>query len=105
MTEFATLIAAGVITWALRASFISVGPGWQFPPLVEELLNNGRFAIIAALATSAIVASGDGSLLDIPAAWLIGGAVATAAALSFRNIAWPMVAGIGAVWVLSFAGL
>lgn len=58
MTDFAIIAAAGLATWVLRASFITLVGDRQLPEASEPVLRYARPAVLAALAASATVGSG-----------------------------------------------
>jgi branched-subunit amino acid transport protein len=58
MTDFAIITAAGLVTWLLRASFISLVGSRELPASSEQVLRYARPAVLAALAASATVGSG-----------------------------------------------
>ncbi len=58
MTDLAIIAAAGLATWVLRASFITLVGDRQLPEASESVLRYARPAVLAALAASATVGSG-----------------------------------------------
>ncbi len=58
MTDIAIIAAAGLVTWMLRASFISLVGSRELPSSSEQVLRYARPAVLAALAASATIGSG-----------------------------------------------
>lgn len=74
MTDLAIIAAAGLATWVLRASFITLVGDRQLPEASEHVLRYARPAILAALAASATVGSG-GVIASVTLLPRIAGAV------------------------------
>ena len=58
MIDLAIIAAAGLATWALRASFITLAGDRDLPEASESVLRYARPAVLAGLAASATVGSG-----------------------------------------------
>ena len=95
-----TIIAAGVITYVTRASFIALGDRVTLPPAVERALNYVGPASFAAIAAPAVFGGdrfaefGD----DIPR--IIAVTVAGAVIWKTRNVPASLVVGMSTLWVL-----
>ncbi len=78
MIDLWVIAAAGILTYALRASFIAaLGPS-AAPPLLERMLRQVKPAVLAALvATSVVGGSGGESMLPVLVALAGAGLLAT----------------------------
>ena len=92
--------AAGLITYATRASFIAAGDRISLPPRVEQALKYVGPASFAAIAAPAVLGGdqfaefGD----DIPR--LFAMVVAGAVIWRTRNVPASLVTGMGTLWLL-----
>jgi branched-subunit amino acid transport protein len=98
------LLAAGVVTWLMRASFIIVGSGAELPAVAERLIAHTRPAILAALVTSAVLAQGGGDAQHVPLAWLIATVVTAIAARWRGNLGLSGAAGLATLWLATAVG-
>jgi branched-subunit amino acid transport protein len=102
--EVFILIAAGVVTWMLRASFIVLGNRVTLPGASERVIANARPAMLAALIASTLLAAGGGEASAIPPSWLVATAVAALVAWRSGNLALTCAAGVATLSALSLAG-
>lgn len=97
MTDLAIIAAAGVLTFLLRSSFISLVGERELPEASENVLRYARPAVLAALAASATVGSG-GLVMSATLVPRIVGAVASgAAAWRTGNMLLTLGAGFAAL--------
>ena len=100
MSLWLTIIAAGVITYASRASFIAAGDRVTLPTAVERALTYVGPASFAAIAAPAVFGGdqfaefGD----DIPR--VIAVVVAGAVIWRTRNVPASLVFGMGTLWLI-----
>ena len=100
MTLWLTIIAAGVITYASRVSFIGAGDRVTLPEGVERALKYVGPASFAAIAAPAVLGGdqfaefGD----DIPR--LIAVVIAGAVIWRTRNVPASLVVGMGTLWLI-----
>ncbi|MGB1682217.1 MAG: AzlD domain-containing protein [Acidimicrobiales bacterium] len=100
MTLWLTIIAAGVVTYLTRASFIAAGDRVKLPVSVERSLNHVGPAAFAAIAAPALLGGdqfaefGD----DIPR--LIAVSVAGLVIWRTRNVPASLVCGMGTLWMI-----
>lgn len=99
MRVWLVIIAAGGITYGLRASLILLFSRARVPPLLERAFRYVAPAVLAALSVPAFLLPGGALVLDPPriAALLAGGAVA----LRFHSIIGTLVAGMAAFVAVS----
>jgi|GEM_PF-5902869 len=99
------LVAAGFVTWLLRASFIILGDRVALPSFAERVVANARPAFLAALVASAFVAQGGGDPLAIPLPWLAAAAAGIVTSKLTGSLSATGAAGIATVTLLTAAGL
>ena len=100
MTLWLTIIAAGVITYLTRASFIAAGDRVKLPASVERALKYVGPASFAAIAAPAVLGGdqfdefGD----DLPR--LIAVTVAGVVIWRTRNVPASLVTGMATLWLI-----
>ena len=100
MSLWLTIIAAGVITYLTRASFIALGDRVTLPPAIERALKYVGPASFAAIAAPAALGGdqfeefGD----DIPR--LIAVTIAGLVIWKTRNVPASLIAGMGSLWLI-----
>jgi branched-subunit amino acid transport protein len=97
------IIAAGIGTFALRASFVALwGRLDDVPPEVEQALRLVPAAVLSALVVPQFVLA-DGQLALSPGnPQLLAGAVAALVAWRTEDILATLVAGMGALWLVTY---
>ena len=90
---------AGMTSWLARASFIAFRNDWEPGPFVERVIQNGRHAVLAALAASALLRGGNGDWQAIPLPWLLGAVAGSAVAYRYRNMALTILAALASLWI------
>ncbi len=97
------ILAAGVGTYAIRLSFIAFfGRLEDVPERVEQALRFVPAAVLSALVVPQFVYSDGAIALSVDNLRLFSGAVAVAVAWKTEDILATLVAGMGALWLLSF---
>ncbi|NHN57591.1 MULTISPECIES: AzlD domain-containing protein [Halorussus] len=98
------ILAGGVGTFALRASFVALfGRLDDVPPRVERALRFVPAAVLSALLVPELVFADGGLALSPANPKLLAGAVAAAVAWRTEDILATLVAGMGALWLVTFA--
>ena len=101
-TIWGVIVVIGVLTYAIRLSFIALfGRLDEIPPGLERALRYVPAAVLAALVLPAFVTvqPGSGGLaLDK----LLAGGVAGAVAWRTENVFATMAAGMGTLWFVRF---
>jgi branched-subunit amino acid transport protein len=103
MNEIMLITAAGVVTWLLRASFITLAGDRALPVTVNEVLRHARIAVLAALVATALAgspAAGDPQTL-LPR--VVGVLVAGAVAWRWRSLTPSLASGFAAFWAVEGA--
>jgi len=98
----AVIVVIGVLTFAIRLSFIALfGHLDEIPSWLERALRYVPAAVLAALVLPAFVAIGpDAGGLAIDR--VIAGTIAAAVAWRTENVLATMGAGMGALWLIRF---
>jgi branched-subunit amino acid transport protein len=102
MTATLALLLAAVVSWTLRVLFIAVVPATRLPARVRAALDDVAPAVLAALVVTSL-AHGR-ALAGLAPTEVVAGLVAAVVAWRTRNLAWTVVAGVGAVAVLRLLG-
>ena len=94
------LLAMGVLTVTLRASFFVFGERIRIPPLVRRGLDYVPAAVLAAIVAPAFVQFVPGEAIDVAeqAPRWAAGAVGVAAALLTRNMLAVLALGMATLW-------
>ncbi len=95
---WAVVVAMGVLTFALRSSFILAQERIRLPDWVRRGLDYVPAAVLAAIVAPAFVQlGGDAELIDQAPGWAAG-IVGVVVALKTRHIVAVMVAGMLTLW-------
>lgn len=100
MTVWTTILAAGVVTYLTRASFIAAGDRITLPPVVERALRYVAPASFAAIAMPAML-NGD-RFENFSDDWprMIAVAVAAPVIVRWRNVPGSLLVGMVTLWVI-----
>lgn len=103
--DWLVFIVGGIGTYLIRASFFLLGDGFELPGWSRRGLKYVAPAVFAAIVFPPVL--GDNGLAGIADfdARLLAAVAAGLVAYRFRNIAWVLVVGMGALWLLRAAGL
>ena len=92
------MIAMGLVTFALRISFIALAGRLELPPLIKRALRFVPAAVLSAIVVPALVFR-EGSLdLTLGNEKLLAGALAALVAWYTKSIIWTIIAGMVALW-------
>jgi branched-subunit amino acid transport protein len=96
----ATIVVIGVITYAIRLSFIALlGQLDEMPTTLEQALRYVPAAVLAALVLPSFVTLGpDATGLAVDR--VLAGGIAAGVAWRTEDVLATMVAGMGALWVV-----
>jgi branched-subunit amino acid transport protein len=96
----ATIVVIGVITYAIRLSFIALlGQLDEMPTPLEQALRYVPAAVLAALVLPSFVTLGpDATGLAVDR--VLAGGIAAGVAWRTEDVLATMVAGMGALWVV-----
>ena len=95
-----TMIAMGLITFALRASFIALSDRLKMPPLVQRALRFVPMAVLPAIVVPALVFREGSLALTLSNEKLLAGIFAGIVAWYTQSIIWTLLAGMVALWTL-----
>jgi branched-subunit amino acid transport protein len=97
------ILAIGVVTYAIRLSFIALfGRVDDIPPLVEQALTYVPAAVLAALVVPALVTVQPTLAGTLGQDRLLAGLVAAGVAWRTENVFATIAVGMGALWFLRF---
>lgn len=100
MSVWATVLAAGIITYLSRASFITAGNRITLPPTVERSL---RYVAPASFAAIAIPATLNGDrFANFGDDWprVIAVVVASVVIVRWRNVPASLLIGMATLWLI-----
>ncbi len=95
-----TMLAMGLITFALRVSFIAFSDRLRLPPLVQRALRFVPVAVLPAIVVPALVFREEGLELTLSNEKLLAGLVAAVVAWYTNSIIWTLLAGMITLWAL-----
>lgn len=98
MSWWPALLAAGLVTFAIRLSFIALLGRLEVPPILSRALRFVPAAVLSAIIFPELLVK-DGAVWLSPAnPRLVAGLLATAVALRTRSVALTIASGMGALW-------
>ena len=102
MNLWLVVIAAGVLTFLIRLSFISLPAGWEMPPFAQRALSFVPPAVLSAIVFPELLLR-DGQLaIHTDNHRLIAGVIAILVAWRFKKIMPTIVVGMAALWLLQY---
>ncbi len=102
MTLWLTLALMGLVTYALRLSFIALLERWEIPPLLRRGLRFVPPAVLSAIIFPEVLQPGGALDLSANNARLFAGLLAALVAWRTKNVTLTIVAGMGALWLWQF---
>jgi branched-subunit amino acid transport protein len=102
MSLWLTLLAMGLVTYAIRLSLIGVFGDLQVPPLVTRALRFVPPAVLSAIILPELVRPNDQLNLSLTNPRLIAGLVAALIAWRTRNVLATIGVGMVTLWVLQW---
>ena len=104
MNLWLVVIAAGVMTFLIRLSFISLPANWEMPHWAHRALSFVPPAMMTAIVFPELLIM-DGHLsVSLHNHRLIAGAIAVLVAWRFKKIMPTIVAGMAVLWLLQWLG-
>jgi branched-subunit amino acid transport protein len=100
MSLWLTVIAMGVITYALRFSLLGVLGRLEVPPLLNRALRFVPAAVLSAIIVPDLLQPGGKLNLSLSNARLLAGLLAMVVAWRTRNIVLTVALGLAALWAL-----
>jgi len=102
MNLWLVVIAAGVLTFLIRLSFISLLANWGMPPLAQRALSFVPPAVMTAIVFPELLVRDGHLAVGMDNHRLIAGAIAMLVAWHFKKIMPTIVAGMAALWLLQY---
>lgn len=99
-----TIIIGGVITFALRWSFIALAGIMTLPRPLQNALQYVPAAVLAAIVLPEVLVQHQQIAVSVTNWRLLAAAVAAFVAWRTRSILYTIVAGMAALWLLNFLG-
>lgn len=102
MIIWLTIIAAGILTYATRLSFILLYGQIQMPRMIECALRFVPPAVLTAIFIPELLLNDGNLFLSFGNARLLAGMLAIVVAWRTKNVIYTIVIGMLALWVLQF---
>jgi branched-subunit amino acid transport protein len=100
MTWLPTLALAGLITFAIRLSFIALLGKVEFPPILTRALRFVPAAVLSAIIFPELVVRGGAVDLSAGNHRLLAGVAAAAIAMATRSVVGTIASGMAVLWAL-----
>ena len=104
MNLWLVVILAGVLTFLIRLSFISLHANREIPPLAQRALGFVPPAVMSAIVFPELLVRNGQFAAGMDNPRLMAGAIAILVAWHFRKIIPTIVAGMAALWLLQHYG-
>lgn len=102
MSLWLVVIVAGVLTFLIRLSFISLWANREMPPLVQRALSFVPPAVMSAIVFPELLVRNGHLAMALENHRLIAGVIAILIAWHFKKIMPTIVAGMAALWLLQY---
>lgn len=104
MTALVAFLIGGLGTYVMRASFMTIGSGFELPAAFKRSLQFVAPAVFAAIILPLVLGDRGLSRFVAPDARLIAGIIASVVAFRTRNIPLVFAVGMVSLWLLRWAG-
>ena len=104
MNLWLVVIVAGVLTFLIRLSFITLLANWELPPLFQRALGFVPPAVMTAIVFPELLIRDGHVALSLDHHRLIAGVIAILVAWRFKKIMPTIVVGMTALWLLQSVG-
>jgi len=104
MSLWLVVIVAGIVTFLIRLSFISLLANREMPAQAQRALSFVPPAVMSAIVFPELLVRDGHLAMSLENHRLIAGVVAILIAWRFKKIMPTIVAGMAALWLLQFAG-
>lgn len=98
MNYWLLIIGMGVLTYAIRLSFIVSAERITIPPTIRRALRYVPPAVLTAIIAPDMFMSND--TLDLTNPRFFAGLIAIAVAYWTKNVMWTVATGLGSLWLL-----
>ncbi len=102
---WATVVAGGVVTLAIRASFILLPPGTRVPESLQRCLKYVAVAVLPALIVPDVLFRELSVGASLNGYRIAATLVAALVAWRTRSVVGTLVAGMGVLWLLKWSGV
>lgn len=102
MSLWLTVIAAGVLTFLIRLSFISLPANWEMPPLAQRALSFVPPAVMTAIVFPELLVRDAHVAADLHNHRLLAGVIAILVTWRFKKIMPTIMAGMAVLWLLQY---
>ncbi len=100
MSWLPVFLAAGLVTFATRLSFIALLGKVEVPPLLTRALRFVPASVLSAIIFPELLVRDGAVDLSLGNPRLLAGALAVVVALKTRSVAWTIASGMAALWAL-----
>ncbi|HEV8644410.1 MAG TPA: AzlD domain-containing protein [Burkholderiales bacterium] len=104
MNLWPVVIVAGVLTFLIRLSFISMLANWEMPPLFQRALGFVPPAVLTAIVFPELLIRDGHFAVNMENHRLTAGVIAILVAWRFKKIMPTIVAGMAVLWLLQYFG-
>jgi branched-subunit amino acid transport protein len=104
-TLWFTILGAGVVTFALRLSFIVLLGRIEIPPFLERALRFVPAAVLTAVVVPLLLYQNGAPEILLGNERLLAGLVAAAICWRTRNVPLTLVGGMATLWTLQAVGI
>lgn len=101
LDTWVVIVGGGLITYALRLSFIALIPTNRLPTSIRRALSFVPPAVLAGIAFPQLIVADSGPLLTPANHQLLAGAIAFLVGVFGRNPWITIASGLAALWLLS----
>jgi branched-subunit amino acid transport protein len=100
MNQWLTILGMGLITYAIRLSFMVLGERLQVSAVFQRGLKYVPTAVLTAIIFPELLQPGGTLDISLGNARLLAGLIATLVAWRTKNVLWTIGVGMGALWIL-----
>jgi branched-subunit amino acid transport protein len=104
-TLWLTMLGAGVVTFALRLSFIALLGRVEVPPFLERALRFVPAAVLTAVVVSLLLCEDGAMDVSLGNERLLAGLVAVLICWRTRSVPLTLIGGMASLWMLQAVGL
>jgi branched-subunit amino acid transport protein len=104
-TLWFTILGAGVVTFALRLSFIALLGSVEVPPFLERALRFVPAAVLTAVVVPLLLYESGAPEISLGNERLLAGLVAVLICWRTRSVPLTLVGGMATLWTLQAVGL
>ena len=100
MSLWLTILGMGLITYAIRLSFVVLGERVQVSALFQRGLKYVPTAVLSAIILPELLQPGGTLDISLGNTRLLAGLIAALVAWRTKNVLWTIGVGMGALWIL-----